>query len=132
MQPHKFTFDKENDLLHISYLDKVTLENSYNLLAEVVNHTNFPDQVSILLDLSQAEIDLSMTDILLLEAFQRKYIDEFSEVSIAINAPQEGEKAVYSLFYDALIKNTNCNSKVFQDLDAAIKWLASFKLVNKA
>lgn len=122
---HKFTYDENNGLLHLTCRDVLTLENSIAFLTEVVNHRNYPDHIYILLDQSQAELKISMTEIHILEAFQRKYIDNFKSVKIAITLPQSSEKAMLGLYYEAIINNQNCESKVFDHTQYALKWLAT-------
>ena len=130
MHPHNFTYSEEESLLHLTCKNKITLENSFEFLTEVVNHRQFPNDIYILLDHSKAELGISMTEIHFLEAFQRKYIDGFDTVHLAI-IPSKGEKSVLSLYYEALITNKNCTSKVFDSTQEAKTWLVTQNIKNE-
>lgn len=99
------------------------LQNPIEFMKEVVTHRVFPDDILILQDHSQANIKISMTEINVLEAFKRKYIDNFTSVEIAIILPSEPTQSMYSLYYKGIIDNVNCKSKAFDTNSFALLWL---------
>lgn len=120
---HTYSFDDSKGLLIMNTIGIVTLENSMEFMNEVVNHRHFPDDILILQDHSRAELKISMTEIHILEAFQRKYIDNFKSVRLAVILPNSAEQAMFSLYYEGIINNKNCESKVFDTQEDSINWL---------
>lgn len=123
--PHKHTysFDEKTNVLVLKTVGIVTLENSIEFMTEVVTHRHFPNDILVLQDHSEAELKISMTEIHVLEAFQRKYIDNFNTVKLAILLPKNAEQAMFSLYYQGIINNENCESKVFDSQEQAKLWL---------
>lgn len=101
----------------------VNLDNCIEFTTETVTHRTFPDNILILQDHSQADLQITMSEIHILESFQRKYINNFKSVKMAIILPKNPSQAMYSLYYEGIINNNNCESKVFDTLDSSMAWL---------
>lgn len=120
---HTYSLDETTSVLVMKTTGLLKLQNPIEFMKEVVTHRVFPDDILILQDHSQANIKISMTEINVLEAFKRKYIDNFTSVEIAIILPSEPTQSMYSLYYKGIIDNVNCKSKAFDTNSFALLWL---------
>lgn len=120
---HQYNFNEDTNVFTLDLLGEVTLENVVAFMTEAVMHRKFPDQILILQDLSKATILMSLTEVHILEAFQRKYIDNFDFVKLAIVLPKEVKEVSVSLYYEGITSSPNCETKVFDLVDTANRWL---------
>ena len=123
---HSIQYDDDQHLIIISYKDRVTLHDIKTGASDVMEIAKIRNCFRVLIDSRKTKLPLSSMDIYKLpDILANVALTVGVDISRFKRAIVVNHKQADMLFMETVIQEHSQNAKIFDDIDAAKKWLSS-------
>lgn len=116
-------FNHQTDILESKFEGKVALKEVLDYIIVTKNNKEYPRNLRIMTDASQATFDFSFNDLQSIVAENERSLEQYESISDAIIVSDPHTTAL-SILYQEMEKNPKYKFNIFATKEASIRWLA--------
>ena len=118
-------FNNQTRILESKFIGKVDLKEVLDYIIATKNNQEYPRNLKIITDASQAIFDFSFTDLQSIVTENEKSLEQYDSITDAIIVSDPNATAL-SILYQELEKNKKYRFNIFSTKNASFEWLNEF------
>ena len=118
-------FNEQTGILVSTFVGNVNLKEILDYIISTKNNKEYPRDLKIITDSSQAIFDFSFTDLQSIVIENEKSLEQYNSITDAIIVSDPNSTAL-SMLYQELEKNIKYKFNIFATKKASLQWLNQF------